>query len=745
MNNNESHTKQSFRFPLRIILIVPFVLQVVLIMGLTGYSSYVNGQKAVNAVAEQFRCKILTRIEERLHIFINTPLQINRINSMSINDGLLASEARSSYEHHFWEQIQIFDSVTSIYYANADGNIVGGGREGPEGSLYTYSTDPNDGSTFNKYSTDPEGNHAELLVSIPDFDARTRAWYINAKENGDCVWNDIYILATEQDMAIAVSCPVHDEHGDFLGVVSIDIFLSHIDEYLSQLAISESGQSFIIERSGLLVASSSSNDLLFYQNQSDRLERRRADENATPIIRHAAGFLLDQYGSYQNIPATVSHEFKIDGDRHFLHISPIQNEYGLDWLVGIVVPESDFMSQIHRNTQITLFILAIAVLLSIFISIFTARMISEPIYGLNRFAKALTEGDWEQTVPANNSIREIDDLAQSSQNMAEQLKFLLDNLTIESEERKQAEQSLRLSELHYRSLIEDLPVLVCRFLPDGTITFANTEYCKFHNKSAEEIIGQNFLPLVMEEDRETTTANILSITRESPLSINLQRVIDPEGNVRWQRWTNRGLFDEDGQLTSYHTLGEDITERKKAEDDLKFMARHDMLTQLPNRTMLDDRLDHALHLAHRNNKRVAILFLDLDGFKNVNDAFGHKEGDRLLQTIAQRLLKCVRKSDTVARLGGDEFGIILEDVSEVKDTLLVIKKIIQAVAQPFIIQDIEVFVTASIGISIYPDDSEDPIALIQHADHAMYRAKGNGKNGYQFFSFRVENTDTGTP
>jgi diguanylate cyclase (GGDEF)-like protein/PAS domain S-box-containing protein len=174
--------------------------------------------------------------------------------------------------------------------------------------------------------------------------------------------------------------------------------------------------------------------------------------------------------------------------------------------------------------------------------------------------------------------------------------------------------------------------------------------------------------------------------------------------------------------------------RRQAEERVHHLAHYDELTGLPNRSMFNQRLSHALIQARRNDKPLAILFIDLDRFKNINDTLGHEAGDRVLKEVAQRLLGCLREGDTVGRLGGDEFVVLIEELPEPMHVAAVAQKILAAVVKPFILGAQEFNITASIGISTYPDDSEDMQALLKNADISMYRAKEQGKNNYQFYS-----------
>jgi len=207
-----------------------------------------------------------------------------------------------------------------------------------------------------------------------------------------------------------------------------------------------------------------------------------------------------------------------------------------------------------------------------------------------------------------------------------------------------------------------------------------------------------------------------------------------DGQLYYEEKTITPLKSAHGEITHFIATGKDISERMQAQERLQYLAHHDALTGLPNRVLFLDRLNQSLIRARWNQRVVAVLFLDLDRFKNINDTLGHDTGDRCLQGMAVRLQECVRTGDTVARLGGDEFAILLEDIAAAEDVSHVAAKILAAFARVFEIAGREFYVTASIGISLYPNDGNDAQALVKNADAAMYRAKDLGKNTYQFYS-----------
>src|SRR5208282_5499837 len=193
------------------------------------------------------------------------------------------------------------------------------------------------------------------------------------------------------------------------------------------------------------------------------------------------------------------------------------------------------------------------------------------------------------------------------------------------------------------------------------------------------------------------------------------------------------IHNREGKATGAVIVFRDVSTAWAMAAEMTHSAQHDFLTGLPNRMLLNDRVNQAIVLAPRHSKKVAVLFLDLDGFKHINDSLGHPTGDKLLQSVAQRLVDCVRGSDTVSRQGGDEFVVLLSEVEDSADVAITARRMLRAVAEEHSVDQHDLHVTTSIGLSVYPDDGADAETLIKNADTAMYQAKENGRQSYQFF------------
>jgi diguanylate cyclase (GGDEF)-like protein/PAS domain S-box-containing protein len=252
-------------------------------------------------------------------------------------------------------------------------------------------------------------------------------------------------------------------------------------------------------------------------------------------------------------------------------------------------------------------------------------------------------------------------------------------------------------------------------------------------QDARRIGFGEYLNQVHEDDRERLrNASLATQLNGEPYEMEF-RVIGETGRVRWMHARGKGIADRQGRIARVIGVSQDVTERKRQEEEARFLAYHDTLTGLPNRRLLDDRLSQAVFLAQRRDARVAVMVVDLDRFKQVNDALGHRAGDAVLREAAHRIAGCVRKADTLARHGGDEFVVVIPDLHQDGDCQVVAEKILRALEPPFHVDGRDFTIGASIGVSLYPADAGDGEGVLRNADAAMYRAKQLGRNNYRFY------------
>jgi diguanylate cyclase (GGDEF)-like protein/PAS domain S-box-containing protein len=268
----------------------------------------------------------------------------------------------------------------------------------------------------------------------------------------------------------------------------------------------------------------------------------------------------------------------------------------------------------------------------------------------------------------------------------------------------------------------------------GVIEYVNPRYTQITGYSSAEAVGR--IAELMNND-QLTNANNLTLQESMQLGASWETFmvsVRKNGERFWQQVTASPILDELGALNHIVLNIEDISERVETQAQMEKLAFYDPLTGLDNRRLFRDRLEQGLKRVRRNRKSMALLFLDLDHFKRINDNLGHDAGDELLCTVAQRLRSCVREEDIVSRLGGDEFTILLSDIGHAEAASLVARKILHALQTPIILGDQEVTISCSIGITIAPEDSMNASVLMRNADLAMYRAKDQGRNNFQYFT-----------
>jgi len=301
-------------------------------------------------------------------------------------------------------------------------------------------------------------------------------------------------------------------------------------------------------------------------------------------------------------------------------------------------------------------------------------------------------------------------------------------------ERRMAEQALRDSEARYRLMAENSTDMIARTDPRGGVLYASEASIRLLGFDPAEMIGRSVYDFIHLRDADEVRQISRMITDTQPMTFSY-RVRKKNGDLTWFETTSRALRDPgSGRVTEIVSVSRDISERKRVEEEIEHQAYHDALTGLPNRRLFRDRLTVALAHARRMRQPLAVMFLDLDRFKVVNDTLGHSLGDELLKAVASRLRLSLREEDSVARMGGDEFTVLLTNLNDPADAAKIAHKVLDVVAQPMHVEGHDLFLTTSIGIALFPNDGESAEVLLKNADHAMYRAKDAGRNSVQLFT-----------
>ena len=300
-------------------------------------------------------------------------------------------------------------------------------------------------------------------------------------------------------------------------------------------------------------------------------------------------------------------------------------------------------------------------------------------------------------------------------------------------ERKSSEEALRLRQRVIESSSNGI-MITDTSGPGNPIIYVNPAFGRITGYDAQDTLGRSMHFLLGEDQEQVEFMEIHAALHEQREGNAVLRNYRKDGSLFWNDLSVSPVLDEAGSVAHFVWVINDVTEREQHEELLEYQANHDALTGLPNRNLLADRITQSLANAHRYDMTVAVLFIDLDNFKFVNDSLGHALGDRMLIIQADRLHKSIRSGDTVARYGGDEFVVVVSNLEKSEDAALVAQHIQELVSRPFTIDGHEFGITCSIGISLYPKDGHDVDSLLKNADAAMYRAKEQSRNSFQFYT-----------
>ncbi len=544
---------------LRTVLIVPFVLQIVGTVGLVGYLSYRQGHQEIYNIATQLQLEVKNRIDRHLDSYLAIPSQLNQTNIDAYELRLLNFSDFKRTGQYFWKQLQVFN-VSYINFATAKGEFIGAGNYGVD-KIQIEEIPKNTRGKSYKYDTDAKGNRTRL-VSVQNFDPHAESWYLSAVKAGKPVWSKIYNWDTNPEiMSIAASYPIYDKKKTLIGATGVDLKLSHISSFLSQIKIGHSGKAFILERSGLLVASSVPEPPFSMVN--GKAQRLLATNSRTPVIQQTTQYLQKHFGDLRNIQD--NHQLKLDlsNQRHYIQVSPWRDKLGLDWLVVVVIPESDFVESINAHTRTIILVCIAALIIAIGIGIITARWVTRPILRLNAAAKRLAKKKWKTTIEFNRSD-EVGELAKSFNEMAAQLQASFGEL-------KALNEALAHSEGRLNQMLEAMPMGVSFHDITGQIVYTN--------QASRQLLGINGLPVATTEQLAQVyqvyqagteqlypveNMPVVRALKGEQAKVEDMEIRLPDKTVFLEVYSTP-LFDEAGNIVAAIAAFQDITQRKQAE------------------------------------------------------------------------------------------------------------------------------------------------------------------------------------
>jgi HAMP domain-containing protein len=370
---------------IRYVIPALFVVLITLTVGMIGWLAFRSGKRAVDDLASQLTRESAARIDEHVTGHIKTPHMFHQINLAAIRTGNLDVGDFGELKDYFWEQTQLTESVPFVYLGTEAGEFLGIQRE-DDGTMVLWILEEATAPMMDIQRLDDARQPVELLDRV-EFDPRVRPWYRAASERGEPTWSVIYPDIARPILIITSVAPVYDEGGDLLGVLGIEFSLGQLSDFLRRLEIGQTGHAFVVERSGEIVASSAAEAP--FSSTDEGQQRLLADESGEPQIRSAARQALVQFGSLARIDEDRQFTYSLDGVRHFVHVAPLQDGHGLDWLVFVVVPETDFMGPVYENMRTTVLLGVLILCVALLVGVVTARYIMRPVLAVTDAARAV--------------------------------------------------------------------------------------------------------------------------------------------------------------------------------------------------------------------------------------------------------------------------------------------------------------------------------------------------------------------
>ncbi|MGF1487689.1 MAG: ATP-binding protein [Prochloraceae cyanobacterium] len=419
---------------LKTILIVPFVIQVSAAVGVISYLAHVNTKKTVEDLVVQLSDRATKDLEARVISYLDKSHSIHQSIVASIDSQLLNLKDYSQIQNYFWHEVKRIEYLSFLYFANKQGDFIGVQHKNDD-RYYLHIRDSSTVPNRNTYLLDTEGNTTNNLITSRWYDPRLRAWDRAAQQAKQSTWSPIYSFAASNDTILGISpvTPIYNSSGEFQGVLASDLSLQQISDFLSNVQISDNARAIIMERDGNIIGTSTSSSP-FKLTARDKQYRLNISESQDLLVRETAEYLLSRYNNFSEIEDLSSNFRDEDGRLNYLQIKTLKDEFGIDWLIVVTIPETDFTATIDINTRNNIILSLLALAIAIATGILTSQWVAKPILKLNQAAKDIARGNWDKTFEIDRSD-EVGELANSFKKMAVQLKQSFSTLEQRVEER----------------------------------------------------------------------------------------------------------------------------------------------------------------------------------------------------------------------------------------------------------------------------------------------------------------------
>ncbi len=641
-NNYESTVclgLKGWKIPLSSVIIVPFLVSTFGIVGLIGWLSFRNGHDAIKQLSYQLLSKGTEQVQTRLHAYLELPDTINKLNSHSIDLGQINFADEQNAQKHFWKQLQSFPQISNIYMATISGQYIGARRIQNKLAVENSTT---------TYMTDESGRLQTILLPKKGFELSDRPWYQTMSKAKQDTWSEVYTDLITGEPAITAIKPLYTSNREVDGVLGVSILLGDINLFLQKTKVSDRGQTFIVEPSGKLVATSNLD--VSISRLDNKSERILATQSQDELTRTVAARLKDEpnQSSDQSSNQVQQSVIIFRGEPYFLQVSKLSDTYGLRWRIVIVVPASDFMSQIMDNTRSTILLCLLALGLVTIFGIMAARRISRPIAQLSLASQAIAAGNLDQKVEHSCLVKELAILASSFNQMSRQMQKSHTRLEEYShllmqkvDERTQAlqqeileheftEAALRESEEKFAKAFRSSPdgmALICT--ETRKHVDVNDKWTEITGYSREEAIGTNPTDLNLWVDLEERDHMLAIIELEGRVSNFEVRFMTKSGKEITSLVSSESI-ELNGQVFAICAI-KDISDRKLAEKELQSAKE---VADMANRA----KSEFLANMSHELRTPLNGILGYAQILKRSYDPQKHREGLEIIQRSGEHLL-----------------------------------------------------------------------------------------------------------
>ena len=697
-------------------IIIVFILAMLISTSAIGYLVFSRWLSSAEQTTEGIAGNISDSIYNQINSFMHVPEHINEVNHKIVENGILDLSDEKLRDQFFAGVLSSHnDDIYSFSYGTVNGEYYGA-RRNDNGDIEIMRNNAVTGGKSWYYSVNEDFSAGELVVQAGKFNPRTRTWYKAAEEVGGHTFSPIYKHFVMNDLTISAAWPIYDNNGKLQGVMGTHVLLSDIGTFLADTVRKYNGYAIIIEKNtGALIANSMGTDN-FAVLQDGTLKRYNIGEIENLDIQQA-------YQKYnENRDSHFIH--KSESDKLFFNIREIHNE-GFDWVVISAIPEALLITPVVQSMQLTFLLVVLALILSLIAYNVVTGKLLKPMNDLLQVSAALSSGDLSKRVKVVRND-EIGIISESLNKVADKMQILInnleDNVKARTEELHKTNAALAENKNQLQLILDSAAEAIYGIDTNGCCTFCNISCIKMLGyNSQEELLGKNMHRQIHHSRCDGT-----------PFPLDECRIIQSIKEGRGFEAADEVFWKTDGTSfeVEYHSYPQirngkvvggvitfmDITDRKKREEEIKYLSCHDTLTGLYNRRCFEENVNT---IDNVDNLPLSVIFADINGLKMTNDIFGHAAGDELIKKSSEILVQSCRDSDVIARVGGDEFIILLPKTSEEHT-----KKILERINSGFLnarVAAIKCSISLGIDTKISADQSLEEI--ITNAEDAMYKHK----------------------